>query len=299
LELIRFSHTIFALPFAILAGTWAWLLNVRQAIPFTTWQGWTYAAGVILCMVSARSFAMSINRLVDRKIDAQNPRTASRHLPSGQLSIRGVILFAGLCAAVFVCGTSFFLPNRLPLILSLPVLLFLAGYSFAKRWTIFVHFWLGAALGLAPICAWIAIRGTIVQEQPSDLLAAGLVGLAVFFWVSGFDIIYACQDTEVDRRLGLKSLPARLGNQGALRLAAILHGLLLIPLAAIPFSCPDLQLSWLFGIGFFLVGLLLSLEHRLVSADRLDRVNLAFFHANAIISLILLTTGVVDAFTRW
>src|SRR6476646_8894483 len=157
--------------------------------------------GILLCMATARSAAMAFNRLADRHIDARNPRTAGRHLPSGQLTVASVAFFTIACSAAFVASTLLFLPNRLPLLLSVPVLLWLLGYSYAKRFTSLAHFWLGAALMLAPIAAWIALRGDL--RWPPVLL-----GLAVLFWVAGFDIIYACQDVAFDREAGLHSIPA-------------------------------------------------------------------------------------------
>ncbi|HEX3599780.1 MAG TPA: UbiA family prenyltransferase, partial [Lacipirellulaceae bacterium] len=177
LELVRFSHTLFALPFAMLAAVMAWRLGGFR---------WLDLIGIVLCMVTARSFAMSFNRLADRRLDATNPRTASRHLPAQILSVWQVMGFTILCAIGFVASTLLFLPNRLPLYLSVPVLAFLAGYSFAKRFTSLAHFWLGAALALSPVAAWIAIRGAIVLAHPIDLLPAIALGGAVLTWVAGF-----------------------------------------------------------------------------------------------------------------
>lgn len=293
LELIRFSHTIFALPFAILASVWAWLLTARSsdALPFS----WRQAIGILVCMVAARSFAMAVNRLADAKLDAMNPRTAMRHIPAGRLSHRGVVVFSILCALLFVAGTFLFLPNRLPAILSIPILSFLAGYSFAKRFTVLVHFWLGIALGLAPICAWIALRGEIVATDPRDIVPAGLIGIGILFWVAGFDLIYASQDADVDRGLGLKSLPAKLGVAGALRVAAVCHALMLVPLALIPWFCPALDLGRIFWGALMIVAILLIYEHSIVSAKNLEKVNVAFFQANSVISSVILIAGILDA----
>ncbi len=293
LELIRFSHTIFALPFAILVSVWAWILTVRQSHQLSI--TWFSVLGILICMVAARSFAMAVNRLADARLDGLNPRTAGRHLPSGRLSFRGVFLFAVLCGVAFVLGTLLFFPNRLPALLSIPILVFLAGYSFAKRFTVLVHFWLGVALGLAPVCAWIALRGDVVMLEPRDILPAVLVGMSVVWWVAGFDLIYACQDAEVDRTLGMKSLPAWLGVAGALRVAAICHALMLVPIASIPWFCPQLELGKIFWIGLVAVAILLFFEHSVVSPSNLEKVNVAFFQANAVISLVILVSGIVDA----
>ncbi len=293
LELIRFSHTIFALPFAVLASIWAWILSNRQqdAASFT----WIHAAGILLCMISARSFAMAFNRLVDARFDAVNPRTAGRHIPAGKLTHWSVSVFVAFTAATFILSTLLFLPNTLPMFLSIPVLLFLAGYSYTKRFTSLAHYWLGVALMLAPICAWIALRGDVVSASPSDLLPAALLGLGVLFWVGGFDLIYACQDAEIDKNLGLNSIPARYGVSRALQIAAVSHAVMLIPLAILPWAASSLTLGWIYGVGLAAVAGILIYEHSIVSADNLGRVNVAFFQANAVISVVLLASGTIDA----
>jgi 4-hydroxybenzoate polyprenyltransferase len=282
LEMIRFSHTVFALPFALLAAVMAW----REGTIAWRWQD---LAGVVLCMVFARSTAMAVNRLADRRIDAANPRTRSRHLPAGLLSVASVATFAVLCAAAFVGSTLLFLPNRWPLYLSLPVLVFLCGYSFAKRFTALAHFWLGAALGLAPVAAWIALRGELAWPPV-------VLGAAVMFWVAGFDIIYACQDVEYDAETGLYSLPARLGVPRALRAAAFCHLVTVLALVALPMVYRELGWIYLAGIGA--VALLLAYEHRLVRPDDLTRVNVAFFHVNAVVSIGLFLVGTADLLLR-
>jgi 4-hydroxybenzoate polyprenyltransferase len=280
LEMIRFSHTLFALPFALLAAGMAWWKNSQEGIPFR----WQDLAGILLCMVFARSAAMAFNRLADRKIDADNPRTAGRHLPAGLLSLPTVVAFTIICGAGFVASTLLFLPNRLPLLLSLPVLAFLCGYSYAKRFTAWCHYWLSAALMLSPIAAWIAIRGNV--EWPPVLL-----GLVVFFWVGGFDIIYACQDTDFDRDRRLHSLPARMGIPAALRLAMLSHVLMVVCLFGLWYVA---ELGPVFFVGACLVAVLLAYEHWLVRPDDLTRVNIAFFQVNIIISMGLLVVGLAD-----
>lgn len=275
LELIRFSHTVFALPFALLSATLAWRLE-----PFR----WRDLAGILLCMVLARSAAMAFNRLIDRNIDAKNARTRGRHLPAGLLSVATVTTFTLICTLGFVASTLLFLPNRWPLLLSLPVLLFLLGYSYAKRFTVWCHYWLAAALMLSPIAAWIAIRGSL--DWPPVLLAA-----VVFFWVGGFDILYACQDVEFDQGERLFSVPARWGVPTALRISAFSHLLTVVCLIALWYFA---AMGPIFLCGVIGVAILLAYEHRLVRPDDLTRVNAAFFNVNAVISIGLFIVGLAD-----
>jgi 4-hydroxybenzoate polyprenyltransferase len=277
LGLVRFSHTVFALPFALFSAALAWH---RPDSPFL----WRQLAGILVCMVCARSAAMAFNRVVDREYDAANPRTAMRHLPAGMLSLSAVIAFTAVCCAGFVAGTLLFWPNPWPLLLSLPVLAFLLGYSYAKRFTVWCHYWLSTALMLAPIAAWIAIRGTV--EWPPVLLAA-----MVFFWVGGFDILYACQDVEFDRTRGLHSVPVRWGVAAALRSAAVSHALTVACLLGLWWVA---ALGPVFLIGVLAVAALLVYEHWLVRPDDLSRVNVAFFQVNAVISVGLFALGLAD-----
>ena len=279
LEMIRFSHTVFALPFALLAAVMAW-----KAEPSFEWR-WQLLAGILVCMVAARSAAMAFNRLVDRQLDAQNPRTRQRHIPAGLLSVSSVVMFCLVSAGLFVAGTLLFLPNRWPLYLSLPVLAFLCGYSLTKRFTALAHFWLGAALMLSPIATWIALRGELAWPPV-------VLGGAILLWVAGFDIIYACQDVEVDRQLQLNSVPARLGVARALRLAALCHLGTIVCLAILPAVYP--LLGWIYWTGIIAVAGLLAYEHSLVRPDDLARVNTAFFHVNAVVSLGLFAVGTLD-----
>jgi 4-hydroxybenzoate polyprenyltransferase len=281
LELIRFSHTVFALPFAMFSAVLAW----QQ--PDTAFR-LRDVAGLLLCMVFARSASMAFNRLVDRRIDAQNPRTSSRHLPAGLLSVAAVSFFTAACAGGFVASTLLFFPNRWPLILSLPVLGFLLAYSYAKRWTVLAHFWLGAALMVSPIAAWIALTGGLSWTPV-------LLGLAVFFWVGGFDVIYACQDVEFDRSARLRSIPAHFGVGRALRIAGVSHLLTVVFLAALWWSA---GMGPIFAAAVVVVALLLAYEHSLVRPDDLTRVNLAFFNVNAVISIGLFVVGSLDVWTR-
>jgi len=325
LEMIRFSHTLFALPFALLAAVMAWRVNgadfqfrslladsaipdraphvsifeikrlehdFRQSMPKGLSLRWQEVVGILLCMVAGRSAAMAFNRLADREFDALNPRTAGRHLPTGTLSAASVSGFAAAASAAFVASTLIFLPNRLPLYFSIPALLFLFGYSYSKRFTWLSHFWLGGALGLAPVFAWIAIRGEIVMVNPWDLLPVVILGGAVKLWVAGFDIIYACQDVEFDRAQGLHSIPARFGVKAALGIAAACHLGMLVLLALVPLVYP-LMSGWIWWAGVAGIAALLVYEHRLVSPDDLARVNTAFFNVNAVVSIGLLAVGTI------
>ena len=282
LAMIRFSHTLFALPFALLGAALAsWSPTGWRGRP----QDWL---GILICMVAARSAAMAFNRLVDRDFDARNPRTASRHLPSGRLSVGAVGLFTAGSCGLFVAATALFLPNRWPLLLAGPVLAWLLGYSYAKRFTSLAHYWLGLALAMAPVAAWIALRGDI--GWPPVWL-----GLAVLTWVGGFDVIYACQDVDFDREQGLRSIPARLGVRGALRLAAGSHALTVVALLGLGFAYP-MEATYFGGVA--LVAALLVYEHALVRPDDLTRINVAFFQVNIAISIGLLVVGVADLWLR-
>jgi 4-hydroxybenzoate polyprenyltransferase len=330
LELIRFSHTIFALPFALLAAAMAWSvrrawwkLNIAvvevshdmwRATPtldpnapdrlgpsspllapavaphdLGPWFRWQELLGIVLCMVFARSAAMAFNRVVDWRFDAQNPRTVKRHIPAGLLNRGTVILFTVVCGACFAASTLLFLPNPWPLYLSVPVLAFLCGYSLTKRFTSLAHFWLGAALALAPLAAWIALLGAYAFHW---IWPPVLLGGAVLLWVAGFDIIYATQDVDVDRKLKLRSVPARFGVPGALRIAALCHLAMLGLLFALPSVFPQFGLIWYLGAAA--VALLLAYEHAIVRPYDLTRVNTAFFNCNAVVSLGLLAVGVID-----
>jgi 4-hydroxybenzoate polyprenyltransferase len=276
LELIRFSHTVFALPFALTSAALAW----KKPPGFR----WLQLVGILLCMVLARGTAMAFNRLADRDIDARNPRTAGRHLPAGKLSAGAVWLFTLACAAGFMASTLLFLygfGNPWPLYLSGPVLAFVCAYSYTKRFTALAHFWLGASLLLAPVAAWIAVRGL---EGWADLAAPGVQGGAVLFWVAGFDILYACQDADFDRRARLHSVPAALGVPASLRVAAGCHFVMLALLFALYWAAaPDLGAVYLAGVAG--VAVLLVYEHWLVRPDDLSRVNRAFFQVNGVISV--------------
>ncbi len=274
LGLVRFSHTLFALPFALTAATLAWGRHGFSAVSL---------AGIVTCMVAARCAAMAFNRLVDRDIDALNPRTAGRHLPAGLLSARAVCLFFLVSCLLFVCSAAIFLlaDNPVPLIFAVPLLVFLCGYSLAKRFTVLAHFWLGVALGLSPLGAWIAIRG---WETLWELPVPGLLGLAVMFWVAGFDILYATQDADFDKKAGLHSVPAKLGIRGALWVARACHVMMMGCLVPLCWLAGDL-LGMPFQMALAGVGFLLLVEHALVREDDLSRMNAAFFTVNAVLGI--------------
>ncbi len=282
LEMIKFQHTVFALPFAVLAACFAAYGTPEGAdAPF-----WNRMAWILVAMVGARSCAMAFNRLADHAIDARNPRTAVRALPAGRLSRSSVWIFTAASALLFVLAAAML--NPLALALSPLALAIILGYSYAKRVTALSHFVLGLALAMAPIGAWIAVRG--------DLQAFPLVvGLGVLLWTAGFDILYACQDEAFDRREGLHSVPARVGTARALRWAAALHALSALAFLAL---VPIAGLGAWYLAGWFAVAGLLVYEHRLVRPDDLGRVNQAFFHVNALISGILMSSGLVDLFSR-
>jgi 4-hydroxybenzoate polyprenyltransferase len=279
LEMIKFSHTLFALPFALMGAA---LAVSKPGVVVSGIKPWV---GILICMVGARSAAMAFNRIVDRRIDAKNPRTATRHIPSGVLSTQSVAIFTVVSCSIFLAGTAMFLPeNPWPLRLSSPVLLWLLGYSLAKRFTSLAHVWLGVALGMAPAAAWVAFRGELS-------LTPVLLGLAVTFWVSGFDILYACQDYDFDTKAGLHSIPARFGIGQSLKIAALLHLVMVCMLVGVGISMP---LGWIYFGGVLVVASLLVYEHSLVKPEDLSKVNVAFFQMNILISIGLLCVTLAD-----
>jgi 4-hydroxybenzoate polyprenyltransferase len=280
---IKISHTIFALPWAILA-TFLAAHETNHAITPTK------ILLILGCMITARTLAMSANRLLDAKLDAINPRTAHRAVPSGQISSRFYLATLIACAALFIILASGFWflvspPNPWPIALALPVLAFLAAYPLLKRFTRLCHYYLGAALALAPLCAWLAIAGSLAWPP---LLMAG----AVLCWTAGFDIIYACQDYESDCATGVFSVPAKLGIKNALRVARLTHvacAALLITLGQVS---PALSTFYFIAVGIAIA--LLIVEHALVKPHDLSKVTLAFFTINGIISLLIGALGLID-----
>ena len=290
LEMIRFSHTIFALPFALLSAVMCWTVRPIESLELKAPSfEWMELLGIVLCMVFARSAAMAFNRVADHEIDRENPRTQGRHIPAGILSLKSVMLFTAINSVLFVLATLLFLPNMLPIYLSVPVLAFLCLYSYTKRFTSLAHFYLGVSLMLAPVCAWIALRGEVMLESPADCLPAVVIGLIVLFWVGGFDIIYACQDAVFDKDAKLKSVPAKLGVRNALRVAAGSHLVMIGCLLLLPnvhyLGGPELALGWIYYTTVGAVAILLCYEHSVVNANDLTKVNIAFFNVNSIISV--------------
>jgi 4-hydroxybenzoate polyprenyltransferase len=262
-RMIRFSHSVFALPFAFSSA----ILAAGGGI------SWRQVAWILVAMVGARSAAMGFNRLADQAIDARNPRTAGRELPRGAISRAEVWVFVAASAATLVVAAAML--NPLCLALSPVALLIVFGYSYTKRFTALSHVFLGLALGVAPVGAWLAIRGRIDA-------APVVLGLAVLFWVAGFDTIYACQDEAFDRAEGLHSLPARIGVARALALARLFHVVAVALLAAVYALAP---LHPLYLVGVAALAGLLGYEHSLVRAGDLSRIDAAFFTVNGWISL--------------
>lgn len=274
--MIRFAHSVFALPFALLAlvlGHGGW-----PPLPLLLW--------VLLAMIAARSAAMGVNRLVDRRFDAANPRTAQRHLVTGALSVRYALVFTVVCVALFFLAAAMI--NRTALLLAPFVLAVLLGYSFLKRVTALAHLGVGLALGLAPLGAWVAGAGGLT----GDLWVPVLLGLAVLFWVAGFDVIYACQDVDADRRLGLFSIPARLGVAGALKWAAAFHALCIALFAAVAWRA---GLAPFYPVAVGIGALLLVRAHLLSRTADVAQVNVALMPLNGVVALLLGGAGLLDA----
>lgn len=266
-RMIKLSHSIFALPFALAAA----VLAARQ-VDVTALQ----VVWIVLCMVTARSSAMGFNRIVDRDIDAENPRTATREIPSGQISVGAAWAFTLGSAALFVAFAAML--GRLTLMLAPVALAVVWGYSLAKRFTALCHIVLGVALAIAPTAVWIALTGGFGWVP-------ALLSLAVGTWVAGFDIIYACQDADFDRERGLNSIPAALGIRGALGVSIALHLVTLGALAALP---AVVTLGPLYWVGLCVIGGVLAYEHWIVRPDDLSRINKAFFDLNGYVSLLFL-----------
>lgn len=284
-RLVKFSHTIFAMPFAMLAFVYAVVLhsdNLSQSNPY-----WWAAllVQVILCMVFARNVAMGFNRWADRDIDARNPRTAMREIPAGEVSPRAALWFVGVNALLFIIVASTI--NRLTALLS-PVALFVVmAYSLCKRFTSMAHLVLGLALGIAPVGAYIAVTGTISFE-------ICMLSLVVLTWTGGFDIIYALQDRDFDRKEGLHSIPARFSPTTSLVISAALHLVSVATLVWFVAGLPSSLWTWL-GVGVFAA--ILTLEHILVTPTRTRHIGIAFGTLNGLASLSLATLAIIGLLT--
>ena len=269
LSMIKFEHTLFALPFAFLGAVLA-----ADGLP-----SWQQVLWITVAMVGARSAAMTFNRIIDCDIDAVNPRTANRELPSGKLSVGFAWLFFLASVALFFLAS--YMLNWLTFALSPVALISILGYSYAKRFTAFAHLLLGWALAISPTAAWIAVRGTIDSEVPL------LLSLFVLMWTAGFDVLYACQDYDFDKKAGLRSIPARFGIKNSLRIARVFHFQAFIVLALLYL---DTELGWVALAGVAAVGCLMVYQHTLVKPNDLSRMNAAFFTTNAFVSVILFLT---------
>ena len=269
LEMIKFEHSVFALPFALVGA----LLAARAGGGLPTWR---QIAWIVVAMIGARSAAMTMNRIADVEYDRRNPRTARRALPAGELSLGFAWAFTALASAVLVIAA--WRLNRLALELSPVALAILFFYSYTKRFTSWSHFVLGFCLGISPAAAWIAIRGSL--DARMLILCA-----AVTLWVGGFDVLYACQDVEFDRAAGLHSIPKKLGIAKALVFARVMHVVMVALLAWLAWS---FHLAWPAWAGIAVVAGLLAYEHSLVKPNDLSKMNAAFFTVNGYISLLFL-----------
>jgi 4-hydroxybenzoate polyprenyltransferase len=276
-RMIKFSHTIFALPFALSAVVMAWEKHSPLAGDFF----W-----ILVAMVGARSAAMGFNRITDADIDFKNQRTALREIPSGILSKKESFFFVVLSCLVFVFSAAML--SYLCFILSFPVLFFLLFYSYTKRFTKYCHFYLGFAIGLAPMGAFVAISGSLSWSIV-------FLSLALMTYITGFDILYACQDIDFDQSQGLFSLPSKIGPQKAMNISSALHAVSFIFLF-IMFLSFGMHRVFLLFLG--LIGLLMIAEHKLVKPDNLTHINIAFFHMNSLISILLFIGVLTQGFFR-
>jgi len=283
---VTFSHSVFALPFALLG---AFLANASRLPPAGPWRFAAEVTLVVVAMVAARSAAMAFNRIVDVRFDAANSRTAARPMAAGQITCRHAWGFFAACAGLFFAASSAFLAfdNVWPIALALPVLAVVCGYSFAKRFTAWCHVWLGVSLGISPMAAWLAISPGTFGLAPVAL------GAAVTCWVAGFDILYAMQDLAVDRRLGLRSIPVAVGPARALWISRALHAVSVVGLVTVGLLSRP-RLGGLYWLAVATAALTLVIEQRLVRPHDISRVNNAFFTCNGVVSLVLGGAGIVD-----
>jgi 4-hydroxybenzoate polyprenyltransferase len=277
---VRFSHTIFALPFALAAMAVAARDN-------RGWPGWKTFALILIAMVCARTCAMAFNRIVDRKFDAENPRTAKRHLPAGQISLASAILLCVLSGAGLVAAAYFL--NPLCFWLSPVALVVICFYSLTKRFTDYTHVFLGVALALAPVGAWLAVKGADVSAL--EMIQMTVLAAVVILWLVGFDIIYALQDYEFDRKRGLHSLVVRWGPQNALAAAFLAH----IVMCGLLFLFGQLcRFRIAYIVGWIIIALCLTMEHWIARRRSLNWINVAFFRLNAVISMVFFVVTVAE-----
>lgn len=286
---IRLEHSLFALPFALLGMLLAARADCDAGARSVPWPTWAELGWILVAMVGTRSAAMGFNRVVDRHLDRHNPRTMHRPLAAGQASLRSYQLGVGL--GVLMLLTAAWQLNPLCLTLTPLVLLIVFGYSYTKRLTRYCHYFIGLALAIAPLGAWVAITGAIPNLPGPYLLA-----LAVLCWVGGFDILYATMDLDFDRERGIHSLPAELGVEPALRLAQLSHFVMILALSGLGYCGPGLGTAW--WVGVLVTAAILAYEHAIVRPDDLRRVNTAFFTLNGVIGLLLLAMGLVDLVQR-
>lgn len=276
-RMIKFSHTIFALPFALSAVVLAWQTHVPSY-----WD----LLWILLAMVGARSAAMGFNRIVDAAIDGKNPRTAIREIPSGILSQKEALVFVVISSVIFIGAAALLSP--LCFYLSFPVLFFLFFYSYTKRFTKYCHLYLGFAISLAPVGAWVAITSS---------LSPGIVFLSFGLWtyIAGFDILYACQDIDFDREQGLFSLPSKIGPHKAMMISSLLH---VVTMGFFLAMYASFHMHWVFLMFLAGIAALLIIEHKLVKPDNLTHIDVAFFHINSVVSVLLFVGVLVEGVLR-
>ncbi|MFH1675139.1 MAG: UbiA-like polyprenyltransferase, partial [Pseudomonadota bacterium] len=276
-RMIKFSHTVFALPFAL-----ASVVLAQRHNPVTL----KLLLLILIAMACARSAAMGFNRLADAEIDAKNPRTTQRAIPAGILTKKTVTFFVAASSLLFILSA--LLLNRLCFYLSIPILVVLFSYSFTKRFTWLSHLYLGLAIGLAPIGAWIAVTGRF----SASILP---LSLALLTYIAGFDIIYACQDSAFDKKMGLLSIPSKWGIKNALRVSSVLH---IVSFVLLCFVYPIFDMGAVYLVAVGVIGFLLILEHRLINPDDLSNIQVAFFNVNSIVSITLFLAVFLDEVVR-
>lgn len=276
LQMIKFEHTVFALPFAFMGAL------LGSVVMFGTLPTWSQIGWIVVAMFGARSAAMGLNRLIDRISDAKNPRTAGRAIPAGLLKIGEVVIFVGI--SFFLLFWATFNLNPLSTKLLPIAVFFLVIYSFTKRFTWACHIILGLTIALAPLGGWVAVTGSVNW-------AAMVFYFTIVFWIAGFDVIYSCQDVDFDQKEGLKSIPVRFGVQGALVIARVFHILTAVGFVLLLFMT---DLSWWYVAGIIIAYIILFYEHYIVSPSDLSRLQTAFFTMNGVLSIVVFTFTLID-----